>query len=262
MQYRIQCAEKDGDRSGLGDLAEMTSKFDFLKTGLSSGADMQRTQREIQSVHEQEMQTLQMSMKKLEKELGYKDEEVRHFKNMASQAAEKYEKCERTIRQYEITISEKDKDNDRLEGRIVELEVRIGKLNTEKFELCQEFAKKDQEKQELNKKVADLYITIQSQERNVVVSKTEIDESRDAMKQMQLALMKKGEENQRLSETVNQIKNQILEEQIFDQRFIVQQVGALSTTDYIVSTQSMQSCPLALFQLPNHDSVSFYSLTS
>lgn len=65
----------------------------------------------------------------------------------------KYEKCERTIRQYEITISEKDKDNDRLEGRIVELEVRIGKLNTEKFELCQEFAKKDKEKHELNKQL-------------------------------------------------------------------------------------------------------------
>lgn len=47
--------------------------------------------------------------------------------------------------------------------------------------------------------------------------------------------MKKGEQNKRLSETVNTFKNQLLEEQIFDQKYMVQQVGALSTTDYIVS---------------------------
>ena len=31
---------------------------------------------------------MNMSLKKAEKELGYKDEEVRHYKNMASQVAE------------------------------------------------------------------------------------------------------------------------------------------------------------------------------
>lgn len=40
---------------------------------------------------------MQMSLKKAEKEIGYKDEEVRHYKQMASQVAEKYEKCDRTI---------------------------------------------------------------------------------------------------------------------------------------------------------------------
>jgi len=38
--------------------------------------------------------------------------------------------------------------------------VRIGKLNTEKFELCQEFEKKDNEKNGLAKKIEDLNITI------------------------------------------------------------------------------------------------------
>lgn len=40
MQYRIQSAEKDGNLSS--DLAEMGQKFDFLKKGLSSGAELQR----------------------------------------------------------------------------------------------------------------------------------------------------------------------------------------------------------------------------
>jgi len=40
------------------------------------------------------------------------------------------------IRHLQTTITEKDQENDRFEGRIVELEVRIGKINTEKYELC------------------------------------------------------------------------------------------------------------------------------
>ena len=55
----------------------------------------------------------------------------------------KFEKCERKEKHLNDTIAEKDRENDKLEARIVELEVRIGKLNTEKFELCQEFDKKD-----------------------------------------------------------------------------------------------------------------------
>ncbi len=38
MQYRIQSAEKDGSLQS--DLAEMGQKFDFLKKGLSSGAEL------------------------------------------------------------------------------------------------------------------------------------------------------------------------------------------------------------------------------
>ena len=70
-------------------------------------------------------------------------------------------------------------------------------------------------------------------EGKVSQAQAELEERVDAMKQMQEQLLKKGEENQRLSETVNQIKNQILEEQIFDQKFIVQQQGTLTITDYI-----------------------------
>ena len=62
----------------------------------------------------------------------------------------KFEKCDKMIRHLENTIKEKDAENDRLEGRIVEMEVRVGKLNTEKFELCQEFEKKEKEKEKLN----------------------------------------------------------------------------------------------------------------
>ena len=36
------------------------------------------------------------------------------------------------------TVEEKDEENDKLEARISELEVRIGKLNCEKVELSNE----------------------------------------------------------------------------------------------------------------------------
>ena len=53
MQYRIQSAEKDGSLQM--DLAEISNKFDFLKKGASSGAELQRAQREMQAVHENEL---------------------------------------------------------------------------------------------------------------------------------------------------------------------------------------------------------------
>ena len=208
MQFRIQqAADKDGSLQGVGDLTELTSKFDFLTKGLTSGAEMQRAQRDMQVQHESEIQTMQMSLKKLEKEIGYKDEEVRHYKNMASQAAENYEKCERTIGNLEKKLIDKEKENERVEGRIVELEVRIGKLNTEKFQLCQEFESNEREKSELNRTIEDLNLTIQSLTRDMEHNKAEHDEREQAMKQMQETLMKKAEQNQRLSETVNNIKN-------------------------------------------------------
>ena len=52
------------------------------------------------------------------------------------------------------------------------------------------------------------------------------------MKTMAKTLIEKGETNQRLSETVNTIKNQLLIDKVFDQKFIVQQVGTLKTVDY------------------------------
>ena len=79
----------------------------------------------------------------------------------------KFEKSDRLIRHLETTIAEKDKENDRVEGRIVEYEVRIGKLNTEKFELCQEFENKENEKNDLIKKIEDLNITIQKLESDI-----------------------------------------------------------------------------------------------
>ena len=159
MQYKIQQASREG--GGLeSDLAELANKFDFLKKGASSGAEQQRAQREMQAQHENELQAMQVTLKKIEKELGYKDEECRHYKKMASEVAEKYEKCDRQIKHLQDTIADRDKDNDRLEARICEFEVRIGKLNTEKLEFAQEFERKDSEKTELEKKIEDLNITI------------------------------------------------------------------------------------------------------
>ena len=52
------------------------------------------------------------------------------------------------------------------------------------------------------------------------------------MKTMTKTLIEKGETNQRLSETVNTIKNQLLIDKVFDQKFIVQQAGTLKTMSY------------------------------
>ena len=55
------------------------------------------------------------------------------------------------------------------------------------------------------------------------------------MKQMQTIITEKGEVNQRLQETVNTIKNQLMNDKIFDQKFIVTKMGTLQAQDYYVS---------------------------
>ena len=63
--------------------------LDFIKKGLGGNSrenEIKRKEMEVQ--HETELHNLTMSLKKIEKELGYKDEEIRHYKNMASQVAE------------------------------------------------------------------------------------------------------------------------------------------------------------------------------
>ena len=108
-----------------------------------------------------------MSLKKVQKELFSKEEEVKHYKTKATEITEKYEKTDRVIKHLENTVKEKDQENDRLETRFEEFEVRIGKLNIEKQELTKEFDIKDAEKLELSEEILtkdrtieDLNITI------------------------------------------------------------------------------------------------------
>ena len=71
--------------------------------------------------------------------------------------------------------------------------MRIGKLNTEKFQLCQEFEVNVAEKTQLNGTIEDLNLTIQSLTRDMEQNRVEHDEREQAMKQMQETLMKKAE---------------------------------------------------------------------
>ena len=87
----------------------------------------------------------------------------------------------------------------------------------------------------MSKKIEDLNITIMQLERDIEQSNVEISDREEAMKQMQDTLVKRGEQNKRLSITLTQIKNQIMEEQVFDQKFAVSQPGTLSTAHYTVS---------------------------
>ena len=130
------------------------------------------------------------------------------------------------------TIDEKDKENDRLEGRIAELEVRIGKLNTEKYEIVQEFQGKEDEIKELMQVIKNHEFNFKQLENDIDTLKDGIKERDEAMQTMTKTLVEKGETNRRLSETVNTIKNQLLIDKVFDQKFIVQQAGNFKMLDY------------------------------
>lgn len=71
------------------------------------------------------------------------------------------ERFQAQIRHLTHTIEEKDNENDKLEARITELEVRIGKLNCEKVELSNEIVTMQDEANGHSKIVKEKDIEIQ-----------------------------------------------------------------------------------------------------
>ena len=137
------------------------------------------------------------------------------------------ERLQAQIRHLTHTIEEKDDENDKLDARITELEVRIGKLNCEKVELSNEIVAMQEEAGGFNKKLKEKDIEIQQLKNDILHDQDELEDQREAMKQMQTILTEKGEVNQRLQETVNTIKNQLMNDKIFDQKFIVTKMNTL-----------------------------------
>ena len=70
------------------------------------------------------------------------------------------ERLQAQIRHLTHTIEEKDDENDKLDARITELEVRIGKLNCEKVELSNEIVAMQEEAGGFNKKLKEKDIEI------------------------------------------------------------------------------------------------------
>ena len=62
-------------------LPEWIKKDDGEKAG-------EVARKKLEEQHEAELRALQQTHKKAEKEIGYKEEEIRHFKNMAGNQAE------------------------------------------------------------------------------------------------------------------------------------------------------------------------------
>ena len=126
------------------------------------------------------------------------------------------ERLQAQIRHLTHTVEEKDEENDKLEARMSELEVRIGKLNCEKVELSNEIVTMQDEASGFNKIVKDKEIEIQQLKNDILHDQDELEDQREAMKQMQTIITEKGDVNQRLQETVNTIKNQLMNDKIFD----------------------------------------------
>ena len=86
MQYKMQNAREEG--SFKDDVNEIA---DFLKGSTKGGAsseEIKKAQRDMQIQHESEMQSMQQTLMKVQKELSYKDEDVRNYKQLASEATE------------------------------------------------------------------------------------------------------------------------------------------------------------------------------
>jgi hypothetical protein len=65
--------------------------------------------------------------------------------------------------------------------------------------------------------------------------KDDIKGKDEAIKALSMTLIEKGQENQKLSEMVIEIKNHHLSSSVFGQKFLVSKQSTLKVDDYIVS---------------------------
>ena len=74
-------------QSTLDDLVTDIKIPEFLKKDEGEKAG-EVARKKLEEQHQAELLSFQQSLKKAEKEIGYKEEEIRHFKNMAGNQAE------------------------------------------------------------------------------------------------------------------------------------------------------------------------------
>lgn len=174
-----------------------------------------------------------MTMQKQERDILYKDEEIKSIKNIARDLAEQLEPVKQNeaalqslISQHEQSLSQSRIECERLQQEMADVRRQLldesNKRNVVTDIRLEYEAKIDKKETEIH-----------SLKEEVVKYRDEIRGKDEAIKALSLTLLEKGKENQRLTEMVVEIKNHHLMTQILGQKFLVQKQGTLKNEDLI-----------------------------
>jgi chromosome segregation ATPase len=176
--------------------------------------------------YEKRIAEMLMTIQKQERDILYKDEEIKSIKNIARDLAEELEPVKKREEDLKQVILERDEALERIHQEMEELarQLRDESLHKNKITDVQlEFEARIDKKE----------VQIHSLKEEVVKYRDEIRGKDEAIKALSMTLIEKGKENQRLTEMVVEIKNHQLVTQILGQKFHVHKQGALRNEELV-----------------------------
>ena len=172
--------------------------------------------------YEKRIAEMLMVSQKLERDLLYKDEEIKSIKNIARDLAEQLEPVKRREEDYRAIITEKDQiiineknDKEKVLAEMQQIKDTLSQENKQNNILTDM-------KLEWEATVDRKDTQIHSFKEELVKLKDEIKGKDEAIKALSMTLIDKGKENERLTEMITEIKNHHLMTQILGQKFYVQ----------------------------------------
>ena len=172
--------------------------------------------------YEKRIAEMLMVSQKLERDLLYKDEEIKSIKNIARDLAEQLEPVKQREEDYRAIITEKDQiifneknDKEKVLAEMQQIKDTLSQENKQNNILTDM-------KLEWEATVDRKDTQIHSFKEEIVKLKDEIKGKDEAIKALSMTLIDKGKENERLTEMITEIKNHHLMTQILGQKFYVQ----------------------------------------
>ena len=172
--------------------------------------------------YEKRIAEMLMTMQKQERDILYKDEEIKSIKNIARDLAEQLEPVKKREEEFRAVILDREQaiqrekiDKEKLAAEIEEVKKTLTQENKQNNILTDM-------KLEWEAVVDRKDTQIHQFKEEVVKLRDEIKGKDEAIKALSMTLIEKGKENQRLTEMVVEIKNHHLMTQILGQKFYVQ----------------------------------------
>eukprot|EP00347_Sterkiella_histriomuscorum_P023031 403336221 len=206
--------------------------------------------------YEKRIQEMMMNMQKLERDLSYKEEELKNIKNIARDTAAELEPMKKMEMEYKQILEARDAT---IDEKVLEIRDLKQQIITQQQEAEDKLHRVVKDMEAANKKVLreiemtnqhtnqltdlrlDFEAKIEKKDKELFELmeilqklKDDIKGKDQAIRALSDTLLEKGEENQRLSEAVNEIKNHHLTTSVLGQKFSAQKIGTIKYDDVIL----------------------------
>lgn len=157
--------------------------------------------------YEKRISELMMTLQKQERDILYKDEEIKSIKNIARDVAEELEPAKVREQELKFLLTQRDDSLEQSRTREQELTKQIQDLKAQLADESRVTNKMVDMRLDFEAKIDKNQVEIHRLKEDVAKYRDEVKGKDEAIKALALTLLEKGKDNQKLQELVVQIKN-------------------------------------------------------